>query len=212
MGMMLEHLFLRDLANENLRLMLITMGIALFFQDICLLIWGGNPLSLSVPIYLKQSIKVGRLHFQNFRLFMIAAATLLFVVLWLFQSRTRFGAMVRAAVDNAEIAEGIGINVVLVRMGVFGLGAVLSGFGGVVGCAFMSIYPGLDFELLPYAFVVVVVGGMGSLTGALIGSIIVGIIDNFGKALFPELSYFTLFAPMAFVLAWRPTGLFGKKG
>ena len=74
----------------------------------------------------------------------------------------------------------------------------------------MSIYPGLDFELLPYAFVVVIIGGMGSLPGALVGSLVVGLIDNFGKALFPELSYFTLFAPMAVVLAVRPTGLFGK--
>ena len=90
------------------------------------------------------------------------------------------------------------------------LGALLAGFGGVVGCAFMGIYPGLDFELLPFAFVVVIIGGMGSLQGALVGSIIVGLIDNFGKALFPELSYFTLFAPMAIVLALRPTGIFGK--
>jgi branched-chain amino acid transport system permease protein len=74
----------------------------------------------------------------------------------------------------------------------------------------MGLYPGLDFELLPYAFVVVIIGGMGSLSGALIGAIVVGLIDNFGKALFPELSYFTLFAPMAIVLAIRPTGVFGK--
>jgi branched-chain amino acid transport system permease protein len=119
--------------------------------------------------------------------------------------------MIRAAVDNAEISEGLGINVILVKMGVFGLGAALSAFGGVIACSFMALYPGLDFELLPYTFVIVVVGGMGSLPGALVGSVIVGIIDNFGKALFPELSYFTLFVPMVFVLAWRPTGLFGGK-
>jgi branched-chain amino acid transport system permease protein len=142
---------------------------------------------------------------------MIGAAAVLFLLLWWFQQSTRIGSMVRAAVDNAEIAEGLGIRVNYVKLGVFALGAALSGFGGVIGCSFMALYPGLDFELLPYAFVVVVVGGMGSLTGALVGSIIVGIVDNFGKALFPELSYFTLFAPMAVVLAWRPTGLFGRK-
>ena len=144
------------------------------------------------------------------RIFMIGAAAALFVVLWWFQEKTKVGAMVRAAVDNAEMSEGLGINVPLVTLGVFGLGALLAGFGGVVGCAFMGIYPGLDFELLPYAFVVVIIGGMGSLPGALVGSLVVGLIDNFGKALFPELSYFTLFAPMAVVLAVRPTGLFGK--
>ena len=92
-------------------------------------------------------------------------------------------------------------------MGVFGLGALITAFGGVFSSAFMAVYPGLDFELLPYAFVVVILGGLGSLPGALLGAIIVGLADNFGKALFPELSYFSVFA---IVLAWRPTGLMGK--
>ncbi len=211
LGILLEHFLLKDLANENLRMMLITMGIALFLQDLCLLLWGGNPLNLTVPVYLTTILKVGRFNFAAFRLFMVGAAALLFLLLWWFQKSTRIGSMVRAAVDNAEIAEGLGIHVNYVKLGVFALGAALSGFGGVIGCGFMALYPGLDFELLPYAFVVVVVGGMGNLTGALVGSVIVGIVDNFGKALFPELSYFTLFAPMAIVLAWRPTGLFGRK-
>ena len=118
--------------------------------------------------------------------------------------------MVRAAVDNPDVGYALGINVSLVTSAVFRLGALIAGFGGVFGCGFMGIYPGLDFELLPYAFVVVIVGGMGNVTGALIGAIIVGPIDNFGKALFPEFAYFTLFVPMAIVLALRPTGLFGK--
>lgn len=210
LGIAMERVFLRDVAGQDLRQMLITMGIALFFQDLCLLIWGGHPLNLSVPAYLSKSIHVGGFYFPALRIFMIIAAALLFLVLWWFQEKTKVGAMVRAAVDNAEMSGGLGINVPLVTMGVFGLGALLAGFGGVVGCAFMGIYPGLDFELLPYAFVVVIIGGMGSLPGALVGALVVGLIDNFGKALFPELSYFTLFAPMAVVLAVRPTGLFGK--
>ena len=210
LGMVMERVFLRDVVGQDLRQMLITMGIALFLQDLSLVIWGGNPLNLSVPAYLSKSVNVGNLYFPVLRAFMIGAAGLLFVLLWWFQEKTKVGAMVRAAVDNGEMAEGLGINVPLVTLGVFGLGALLAGFGGVVGCAFMGIYPGLDFELLPYAFVVVIIGGMGSLSGALVGSLIVGLVDNFGKALFPELSYFTLFAPMAIVLAVRPTGLFGK--
>ena len=209
-GMVMERLFMRNLAGQDLRQMLVTMGIALFLQDLCLLIWGGNPLNLSVPSYLSRSLHLGKYYFPVLRILMIGAAALLYVVLWWFQEKTRAGAMVRAAVDNREMTEGVGINVSLVTMGVFGLGALLAGFGGVIGCAFMGLYPGLDFELLPYAFVVVIIGGMGSLSGALIGAIVVGLIDNFGKALFPELSYFTLFAPMAIVLAIRPTGLFGK--
>jgi branched-chain amino acid transport system permease protein len=95
-------------------------------------------------------------------------------------------------------------------MGVFALGAALASLAGVVAGGFVGVYPGADFEILPYAFVVVIVGGMGSLKGALLGSLMVGLLDNFGKALFPELSYFTLFAPMAAILAVRPTGLFGR--
>lgn len=210
LGIAMETFLLRDLVNDDLRMMLITMGVALFFQDLCLVVWGGNPLSIEVPKYLAGTIRIGRINFSTLRTFMLGAAALLYLALWLFEKKTRVGAMVRAAVDNAEIADGLGINVVLVRMGVFGLGALLAGFGGVFGCAFMAIYPGLDFELLPYAFVVVILGGLGSLPGALCGAIIVGLADNFSKALIPELSYFSVFAPMAIVLAWRPTGLMGK--
>ena len=210
LGMIIERFSLRRLTGANLRNMLATMGIALFLQDSSLLIWGGDPLSLSVPDFLSGGVKIGDLYFPNLRSFMIGEATLIFIVLMLFQRKTRFGAMVRASIDNPETAEGLGINVPLVRMGVFGLGALVTAFGGVTGCAFMSIYPGLDFEMLVFAFVVVILGGMGSIPGAFIGAIIVGLMDNFGKALFPELSYFTVFAPMALMLAIRPMGLFGK--
>ena len=210
LGMIIERFALRRLTGANLRNMLATMGIALFLQDSSLLIWGGDPLSLSVPDFLSGTVKIGDLYFPTLRIFMIGEATLIFIVLMLFQRKTRLGAMVRASIDNPETAEGLGINVPLVRMGVFGLGALVTAFGGVTGCAFMSIYPGLDFEMLVFAFVVVILGGMGSIPGAFIGAIIVGLMDNFGKALFPELSYFTVFAPMALMLAIRPMGLFGK--
>jgi branched-chain amino acid transport system permease protein len=209
-GAALERIFLRAVEGHDLRQMLLTMGIALFSQEVCLLIWGGDPFNLRGPAYFAQSLHLGRFSFPYLRLFMIGAAGLLFGILWWFQERTRAGAMVRAAVDNAEMTEALGINVPVLRMGVFGLGALLAGFGGVIGSAFMGIYPGLDFEILPYAFVVVIVGGMGSLGGALVAAVILGLVDNFGKALFPEISYFTLFAPMGIVLALRPSGLFGR--
>jgi branched-chain amino acid transport system permease protein len=209
-GAALERVFLRAVEGDDLRQMLLTMGIALFFQEVCLLIWGGDPFNLRGPAYFAQSLRLGRFSFPFLRLFMIGAAAILFGILWWFQERTRAGAMVRAAVDNAEMTEALGINVPVLRMGVFGLGALLAGFGGVIGSAFMGIYPGLDFEILPYAFVVVIVGGMGSLGGALVAAVILGLLDNFGKALFPEISYFTLFAPMGIVLALRPSGLFGR--
>ncbi len=209
-GMVMERVFLRPVEGDDLRQMLLTMGIALFVQDVCLLIWGGDPFNLKGPEYFARSIRLGSFGFPILRLFMIGSAALLFLVLWWFQERTRAGAMVRAAVDNQEMTEALGINVPVLRMAVFGLGAFLSASGGVIGTAFMGLYPGLDFEILPYAFVVVIVGGMGSLSGALVAAVLLGLADNFGKALFPEVSYFTLFAPMGIVLAIRPSGLFGR--
>jgi len=125
--------------------------------------------------------------------------------------KTRLGAAIRATVDDAPMARGVGINTSRISMFIFALGAFLAALGGVIGGAFLGIYPGLDFQILPIAFAVVIIGGMGSLGGAAMGAIVVGLADNFGKALFPEISYFTLYAPMALILAVRPTGLFGRE-
>jgi branched-chain amino acid transport system permease protein len=186
------------------------MGFALIFQDVALLIWGGDPFTINVPKALSGSVEVGPLFFPKYRVFIVLMAVLIGLGLWLFQSKTRSGSMIRAAVDHEEMARGMGINVPLVYIGVYALGAFLAAVAGVIGGGFLSIYPGLDFEILPYAFVVVILGGRGSLKGAVVGSLVVGLIDNFGKVLFPELSYFTLFAPMVIILAVRPVGLFGK--
>ncbi|MBI2528491.1 MAG: branched-chain amino acid ABC transporter permease [Candidatus Rokubacteria bacterium] len=209
-GVAMERLFLQRLHGQVLGQVLMTMGFALIFQDLALLIWGGDPYSLPAPAWLVGSLRAGALVFPIYRLFVIAVAVAIAVALWLFLERTRAGAIIRAAVDDEEMARGVGINVAGVSMGVFGLGAFLAALGGVVGGAFIGVYPGSDFEILPYAFVVVIVGGLGSLQGAIVGSLLVGLLDNFGKALFPELSYFTLFAPMAVILALKPTGLFGR--
>jgi branched-chain amino acid transport system permease protein len=142
---------------------------------------------------------------------MIGTALLIGVVLWLVMEKTRMGAAIRATVDDAQMARGVGIDTSRISMLIFALGAFLAALGGVIGGAFLGIYPGLDFEMLPIAFAVVIIGGMGSLGGAAIGALIVGLADNFGKALFPEVSYFTLYAPMALILAVKPTGLFGRE-
>jgi branched-chain amino acid transport system permease protein len=209
-GLGMERLFLRRLQKQELAQVLMTMGFALIFQDLALLIWGGDPYTIPVPRILGGSLRSGVLVFPVYRLFLIGAAGVVGVALWLFLDKTRAGATIRATVDDWEMAQGVGINVPVVSMGVFALGAFLAALGGVVGGGFIGVYPGVDFEVLPYAVVVVIVGGLGSLQGAIVGSLLVGLLDNFGKALFPELSYFTLFAPMAVILALRPTGLFGK--
>src|SRR3984893_9285864 len=206
----MERLFLRRLRGQELGQVLMTVGFSLIFQDLALLIWGGDPYNLPVPAALSGSLLVGGITLPVDRIFVMGVAVAGGLGLWLLLDRTRMGAMIRAAVDDGEMAEGVGINVPRISLLVFGLGAALAALGGVVGAGFLGVYPGADSEVLPYAFVVVIVGGLGSLPGAMAGSLIVGLLDNFGKALFPELAYFTLFAPMAVILALRPTGLFGR--
>jgi branched-chain amino acid transport system permease protein len=202
--------FLKRLSGQELGQVLTTMGFALIFQDLALVLWGGDPYTIRIPAALSGSVTWGPFTFPIYRIFIVLVAGLVALVLWVALERTRVGAMMRATVDDPEMARGVGINVFLISMGVFCLGASLAAVAGVVAGGFVGVYPGADFEILPYAFVVVIVGGMGSLKGAVIGSLMVGLLDNFGKALFPELSYFTLFAPMAAILAVRPTGLFGR--
>jgi branched-chain amino acid transport system permease protein len=209
-GLGMERIFLRRYPLQDLPQMMLTMGFALIFRDLALLIWGGDPYSIPAPAFLHGSIQFHNIVFPTYRLFVIFIAAVIAVLLWLFNEKTLVGAKLRAAVDDHEMAGGVGINVPLVSGAMFALGAFLAAFGGVMGGPIFGVYPGADFELLPLAFVVTIVGGMGSLKGAAVGSILVGLTDNFGKALVPELSYFTLFAPMAMVLAIKPTGLFGR--
>jgi branched-chain amino acid transport system permease protein len=201
----------RGVGNDPLRQVLLTVGFAFLFQQAALDIWSGNNFDISPPDMLTKSVQVGGLFLPLYRIFMIASAAAIGLVLWLAMEKTRMGASVRATVDDAQMARGVGIDTSRVSMLIFALGAFLAAMGGVIGGAFLGVYPGLDFEILPLAFAVVIIGGMGSLGGAAIGALLVGLADNFGKALFPEVSYFTLYAPMALILAIKPTGLFGRE-
>jgi branched-chain amino acid transport system permease protein len=211
LGLVMERVFLRPLGFDPLRQVLLTVGFAFLFQQAALDIWTGNPFDITPPHEITGSIVVGSLHLPLYRIFMIGVALAIGLTLWLVMEKTRLGAIVRATVDDAQMARGVGIDTSLVSMLIFALGAFLAALGGVIGGAFLGVYPGLDFEMLPIAFAVVIIGGMGSLGGAAIGALLVGLADNFGKALFPEVSYFTLYAPMALILAVRPTGLFGRE-
>ena len=209
-GLAMERIFLRKFPLQALPQMMITLGFALVFRDLALLIWGGDPYTLPSPVFLRGSTQISSVIFPIYRLFVIGVATIVALSLWLFNDKTLVGAKLRAAVDDHEMAGGVGLNVPVISGCMFGLGAFLAAFGGVMGGPIFGVYPGLDFELLSLAFVVVLVGGRGSLKGSAVGSILVGLVDNFGKALVPELSYFTLFAPMAIIVAIKPTGLFGR--
>ncbi len=210
-GLVMERVFLRPLGFDPLRQVLLTVGFAFLFQQAALDIWSGNPFDIHPPAALTRSIVVGGLHLPLYRIFMIGVALLIGITLWLVMEKTRLGAAVRATVDDAQMARGVGIDTSRISMMIFALGAFLAALGGVIGGGFLGVYPGLDFEILPIAFAVVIIGGMGSLSGAAVGALIVGLADNFGKALFPEISYFTLYAPMALILAVKPTGLFGRE-
>jgi branched-chain amino acid transport system permease protein len=210
-GLLMERIFLRPLGFDPLRQVLLTVGFAFLFQQGALDIWGGDNFTITPPAALEESAVIAGVHFPLYRVFMIGVAVAIGVTIWLTMEKTRMGAMVRAAVDDSEMARGVGVDTSRVSMFIFALGAFLAALGGVIGGAFLGVYPGLDFEILPIAFAVVIIGGMGSLGGAAIGSLLVGLADNFGKALFPEVSYFTLYAPMVLILALKPTGLFGRE-
>jgi branched-chain amino acid transport system permease protein len=209
-GLGMERVFLRRFATRPLPQMMMTMGCALVFRDAAFMIWGGDPFTLPYPALLAGSVETHDIVFPRYRLFVMLVAAVVGVLLWALNEHTLIGAKLRATVDDPEMAAATGINVALVSGGVFAAGAGLAAFGGVMGGPILGGYAGMDLDLLPLAFVVVIVGGMGSLKGALVGSIAVGLIDNFGKALVPELSYFTLFAPMVIMLAIKPTGLYGR--
>jgi branched-chain amino acid transport system permease protein len=209
--MILDRVSTVPIDTDVLRQVLLTVGFAFLFQQAALDIWGGNNMDINPPSEVTQSVVIGGIYFPAYRIFMIGLALVIGVCLWLVMEKTRMGAAVRATVDDAQMARGVGIDTNRISMFIFALGAALAATGGVIGGAFLGIYPGLDFEMLPIAFAVVIIGGMGSLGGAAIGALAVGLADNFGKALFPEVSYFTLYAPMVLILAVKPTGLFGRE-
>jgi branched-chain amino acid transport system permease protein len=210
-GLVMERVFLRPLGFDPLRQVLLTVGFAFLFQQAALDIWGGDNMDITPDAIFNHSVVIDGIYFPLYRVFMIGMAIAIGVLLWLVMEKTRIGATVRATVDDAQMARGVGIDTNRISMLIFALGAFLAALGGVIGGAFLGIYPGLDFEMLPLAFAVVIIGGMGSLGGAAIGALAVGLADNFGKALLPEISYFTLYAPMVLILAIKPTGLFGRE-
>ena len=209
-GFFVEKVFLRQLGQDTIAQVLVTIGFAFILQDGSLYMWGGDNYFFNLPKLLSGSFTLQGMTFEKFRLFLVFVAAIVAIALYFCIERTKLGAIMRATVDDPEMARGIGINTNIVSMSIFAIGTSLAAIGGIVGSSFLGVYPGLDFEILPYAFAVVIIGGMGSLGGALVGSIVVGLIENFATAFFPELNYFALFAPMAIILAVKPTGLFGK--
>ncbi len=209
-GGLVERFILRPLAGNVFGQVLVTLGISFIIADLCLMVWGGDPIPVATPQGLQQPLRIAGFAFPSYRLLVVGIAILAAIALYLLMERTRLGAMIRAGVDDMDMARAVGIPVSKLFTIVFCLGAALAGAGGIIAGPIMSAYPGLDADMLPLALIVVILGGMGSLVGAFVGSFVTGFVYTFGIALLPDLAYVILFLPMIFVIAFRPRGLFGK--
>ena len=210
-GGLFERLILRRLPGNELGQVLVTLGVAYIIADLCLMIWGGDPIPVPTPDALQEPLEIAGFRFPSYRLAVLAIAIVTAIALYLLMERTRLGAMIRAGVDDRQMARAVGIPAPRLFSIVFCLGAGLAGAGGVIGGPIMSAYPGLDADMLPLALIVVILGGVGSLLGAFVGSFIIAFIYTFGSALLPDLAYVILFLPMIAVIAFRPRGLFGRQ-
>jgi branched-chain amino acid transport system permease protein len=212
MGVIMEVLFMRPLYRRgHMDQVLLTFGFTFVFFDFVQSVWGKTMLSLPAPAALQEAVHIGVGVFSAYRLFLIALGIALAVLLWLVLERSRLGAMVRAGVDDAAMAAGLGGNIPALFTGVFGAGVALAGLGGMAAGPVIGLYPGMDAEIMIPAFIVIVIGGMGSLRGAFVGSMLIGEADTFGKAYLPSMALFLIYLVMALVLLARPQGLFGIK-
>ena len=210
LGFVADKVLIKRAGDNHLSQVLITVGLAYVVGDVALKIWGGDALKLPVPIWLRGVVELpGGIVYPIFRFFLSAIGVVVALLLWLLYRKTQIGAAIRAGVDDREMVSATGIHVDRLFVIVSALASFLAGFSGVLGGAFLTVYPGAEWEILVFALVVVIVGGLGSLEGAMIGALIVGLLDAYGRWLVPEMSYFVLFGPMAVLLLFRPRGLFG---
>jgi branched-chain amino acid transport system permease protein len=209
-GLLTYTLLLRFVRGNVLRQVLLTLGLALVLDDVALVIWGGDAFTVQVPELLRGPLRIGALAYPKYRLFLLLFSVLVFIALTLLLRRTRLGALIRAGVDDAEMVDAMGVDIQRVFIYTFMLGSALAGIGGVLGGAFLTLYPTADSDILVFSLAVVIIGGRGSLSGTAIGSLFVGMLATFGQVWFPELAYFVIFGPMALLLAFRPLGLFGR--
>jgi len=211
LNLIIKEGFLRFVRGRELSQVLLTIGLAFMIGDLCLAIWGGVPTLVPLPSFLQGALELGWVAYPRYRLLLIGIGAGIALALWLLLERTQWGAIIRAGVDDVEMVSALGINIERVFLAVFILAAILAGTAGVLGGALLGLYPGGDSDILLISLVVVIVGGLGSLQGALVGSLLAGFLEAIGKSMLPELAYFILFAPMVIILAFRPQGLVGRR-
>lgn len=212
LGFLTERFFMRRVyglhGHESI---LLTFALSIVLSDVSLFLWTGTPRWVQPPGFLDFSFSFFGNPYPAYRLAIIAVGLLVFIVLYLFQEKTLWGAIVRAGVDDKEMATGLGINIPLVFTAVFCLGAFLAGFGGFVGAPILGLHIGLDVEIIMLALAVVIVGGIGSLPGCLTTCLLLGLSDTLGKVMWPKYASLTIYLVVVIVLLVKPSGLFGKE-
>jgi branched-chain amino acid transport system permease protein len=210
-GFVFERTMLFRVRGGDLPQTLLTIALSMIIADLSLAIWGGHPLSLNVPRFMNPSITVFGITYPGFRYILMLTSVLIASFLWIILYKTKFGAAVRASVDDRETVSALGVRIDAIYTLMFMLSALLAGVAGVLGGTYLQLSPGEDTTILTYSLVVIILGGMGSLPGAVVSSLILGQILSFGLAYAPEISMFLVFVPMAIVLSVRPQGLFGRE-
>jgi len=210
-GLLIQSTLLDRIQGQEMRQSLVAIGLSIVIADLLLARYGGLTYQFDPPSILFGSVALPIVKgYPTFRLVVVGAAVVVGLVIWLLVYRTRFGIIIRAGVDDRPMLGALGVNVPLVSILVFGLGAGLAGLAGVVGGSALSISPGEDARYLLSSLVVVIVGGMGSLSGTAIGALLIGLAEQIGLAYFPTYSVIVSFVIMAAVLALRPQGLMGR--
>jgi len=221
-GILMQMFVFRRLEGDDLRQTLVTIGISIVAADLMLAFWGGTTYQIALPEWLDGAVTLPVitavrsngasvfLTYPLYRLVVLAAAVVIGVALWLMLNRTRVGMMIRAGVDDRGMLSASGVNVHMVFAIVFAVGAGLAGFAGVVGGSALSVAPGEDIRYLLASLVVVIVGGMGSITGAAIGALLIGVAEQLGLVYFPTYGVVLTFIIMVVVLAVRPQGIMGR--
>ena len=211
-GALVERFLLRRVHTfGHVHELLLTFGLAYIITETVKWVWGNFPLAVNIGGYLSGQMSIFGITYPVYRIFIIICALAVGLIMTLIIYKTRVGIIVRAAVNDIEMVNALGINVPLVFMSVFAVGAALSGFAGVIAGPLLTTYPGMAAEILIDAFVVIVVGGFGSLGGAVLASVIIGELQSFGVLLFPKLSMALIYLLMAIILIIRPSGLFGEE-
>jgi len=211
-GIAIDALFIRRLARAgHTYQILFTLGLVLIVQEAIVLIWGPDPLSVEIPHGLTGGIALGVISFPYYRVFLVAIAALLIAAIWIVLERTKLGAIIRAGIEDPEMVDAIGYNVERLFTIVFGVGVALAAIAGALILPLRGGQPGMGNELNALSFVVVVIGGLGSFAGAVVGGILVGLVQSLMSIVFPAADEVAIFVAMAVVLLVRPQGLFGRR-